>query len=176
MNDRTIKAIFTMALLASAVARCKAQDTTPADAASETPQALQRSIEDLNLVGAAVTMPQISDTLFGVESGVRRSLYGRGVLLRVNVLPRISVNLLDGPVPANQQVYIGQRPTWLTGVNPILTADLRQLHLRNAQLNIGGAWRWTTWNPAGPKTIALSTLYLYKMWRDHQVEIKAGYI
>jgi len=48
--------------------------------------------------------------------------------------------------------------------------------LHNAQLNIGAAWRWTTWDPAGPKTIALSTLYLYKMWRDHLVEMKAGYI
>jgi len=130
----------------------------------------------LNLVGGSATMPLISDTVLGTESGFRGALFSEGILLRANVLPRFSVNLLDGPVPANQQVYIGQRPTWITGLNPILTADLRQLHLHNAQLNIGAAWRWTTWNPAGPKTIALSTLYFYKMWRDHLVEIKAGYI
>ena len=121
-------------------------------------------------------MPLISDSLLGTHSRFRRALFREGILFRVNVLPRVSVNLLDAPVPPNQQVYIGQRPTWITGLNPILTADLRQLHLRNAQLNIGGAWRWTTWNPAGPKTISLSTLYLYKMWREHQVEMKAGYI
>jgi porin len=86
------------------------------------------------------------------------------------------VNLLDGPVPQDQQVYIGQRPTWITGLNPVLTFDLRQLRLHNAQLNIGAAWRWTTWNPAGPKTISISTLYLYKMWSDRRVELKAGYI
>jgi porin len=139
-------------------------------------QASEYSIENLNLVGGAATMPLISDSVLGTHSRFRRALFSEGILFRVNVLPRVSVNLLDAPVPPGQQVYIGQRPTWITGLNPILTADLRQLHLRNAQLNIGGAWRWATWNPAGPKTIALSTLYLYKMWREHQFEMKAGYI
>ena len=163
-------------VLSLAAAPCRAQSVSPADTLSE-PQALPTySIESLNLVGAAVTMPLISDTLLGVESGVRRALFGEGILFRANVLPRISANLLDGPVPPDQQVYIGQRPTWITGVNPILTADLRQLHLRNAQLNIGAGWRWTNWNPAGPKTFALSTLYFYKMWGDRRVEMKAGYI
>jgi porin len=163
-------------LLSLLSALCNAQ-TSPAAGAASGAQALAGySIEGLNLVGAPVTMPLISDTLLGVESDFRRTLFSKGVLLRANVLPRISANLLDPPAPPDQQAYIGHRPTWITGVNPILTADLRQLHLRNAQLNIGAAWRWTTWNPAGPKTIALSTLYLYKMWREGQVEIKAGYI
>jgi porin len=131
-------------------------------------------IEGLNLVGAPVTMPRISDTLFGTESGFRRALFSQGILLRANFLPRVTVNLLDAPVPPDQQAYIGQRPTWITGLNPILTADLRQLHLHDAQLNIGAGWRWTTWNPAGPKTLALTTLYFYKKWR--LVEMKAGYI
>jgi porin len=160
------KTICTVALLSLAGAWCSAQGT----------ETSRRSIEDLNLVGAPVTMPPISDTVFGVESGFREALFREGILLRANVLPRVSVNLLDGPVPANQQAYIGQRPTWISGVNPILTADLRQLGLHNAQLNIGAAWRWTNWNPAGPKTISLSSLYLYKMWRDHLVEMKAGYM
>lgn len=121
-------------------------------------------------------MPLISDSILGVDSEFRRALFSKGLLFRVNALPRVTVNVLDGPVPASQQVYIGQRPTWITGLNPILTADLRQLGLRNAQLNIGAAWRWTTWNPAGPKTISLTSLYLYKMWGDRRVEMKAGYL
>lgn len=176
MNDRLVNALLTVALLSSAGTLCSGQTTTASPALRETPRDPERSIEDLNLVGAAATMPRVSDSLLGTESGFRRALFGKGILIRANVLPRFSVNLLDGPVPASQQVYIGQRPTWITGLNPILTADLRQLHLHNAQLNIGGAWRWTTWNPAGPKTIALSTLYLYKMWRDHLFEMKVGYI
>lgn len=121
-------------------------------------------------------MPLISDTIFGTESGFRQSLFSQGILIRANVLPRVSINLMDDPVRPMQQAYIGERPTWITGINPILTADLRQLGLRDAQLNIGGAWRWTNWNPAGPKTISLSSLHLYKMWRDRQIEMKAGYI
>jgi porin len=135
-------------------------------------------MEELNLVGAAVTMPSIADTLFGVESGFRRRLFRDGILLRANVIPRVTVNLLDfgGSEAGAPQSYIGQRPTWITGVNPILTANLRQLGLRHAQLQIGGGWRWTNWNPAGPKTVGLTTLYLYKMWREGQVEMKAGYV
>jgi porin len=50
------------------------------------------------------------------------------------------------------------------------------LRLRHAQLNIGGAWKWSTWVPAGPKVFTLSNLYLYKAWADNRVEMKAGYI
>ncbi len=175
MDKRTSKLILTPLLLSLTGLFCRAQSTRPSVIVSETPPA-ERSIEDLNLVGAPVTMPRISDTLLGDESGFRQALFGEGILLRANVLPRISMNLLDGPVPPDQQVYIGQRPTWITGVNPILTADLRQVHLHNAQLNVGFGWRWTNWNPAGPKTVSLTSLYLYKMWRYYQVEIKAGYI
>jgi porin len=162
-------------LLALAGLSAHAQDSRPlADSRKSPPD--QRSFEDLNLAGAAVTMPSFADTILGVESGFRQALFSRGIALRANVLPRVSVNLLESPVPAAQQSYIGHRLTWITGVNLILTADLRQLKLRNAQLNIGGGWRWTTWNPAGPKTISLSSLYLYKMWREHRVEMKAGYM
>jgi hypothetical protein len=42
-------------------------------------------------------------------------------------VPRYSQNLLDGPAPSGQQVYIGHRPTFISGVNPIFTADRRQL-------------------------------------------------
>jgi len=56
MNDQMIKTIITIAVLAFPVALCNAQGTTPSDAAAETPQALKRSIEDLNLVGAPVVL------------------------------------------------------------------------------------------------------------------------
>lgn len=162
-------------LLACAWLACDAQEISLKPGAAGSPEPT-RSMEHLNLVGAAVTMTAISDTLLGDESGFRQALFRHGILFRVNVIPRISVNLFDRPVAAAQQSYIGQRPTWITGVNPILTADLRQLGLRNAQLHAGAAWRWTTWNPAGPKTISLMTLYLYKMWGERRLEIKAGYI
>ena len=175
MNQRRVNTILIQFTLAGSRMLCSAQTAAHTETFAPAP-ATERSIEDLNLVGAPVTMPKISDTILGVDSGFRRALFSEGLLVRANVLPRISVNLLDAPVPASEQAYIGQRPTWITGVNPILTADLRQLHLQNAQLNVGFGWRWTNWNPAGPKTLALSTLYFYKMWGVDRVEIKAGYI
>jgi len=167
-----MKALVALTLSVAAAAGSRAQ---AAPAGPIRPPA-ERSIEDLNLVGGSATMPRFADTVLGTRSRFRRALYEKGVVFRVNVLPRVSVNALDGPVPPSRQVYIGQRPTWITGVNPILTADLRQLGLHDAQLHLGGAWRWTNWNPAGPRTLALSTLYLYKGWRARRVEVKAGYI
>ena len=165
-----------MAVSLSASALCNAQSTTAQPNLPEPPAAPERSIEDLNLVGAAVTMPALSDSVLGVESGFRRALFSKGMLFRVNVIPRYSQNLLDDPVPPGQQVYIGQRPTWISGVNPIFTADLRQLGLRQAQLNVGFGWRWSNWGPAGPNTLAMTSLYFFKGWGDRRVELKAGYI
>jgi porin len=175
MTIRYKEGFLGVALLSWATTLCSAQSAPPSPIVPETPAA-QRSIEDLNLTGADVAFPQFSDTVLGVESGFREALYSKGMLLRIDFSQSVTVNLLDGPVPAGQQVYIGQRPTSIGHMNPIFTADLRQLHLQGAQFNIGFAWRWTNWNPAGPRTAAISTLYFYKMWRDRRVEMKAGYI
>lgn len=190
MSDRFTKTVLLVAFMLSAPVACEAQVATAPDAtdrsdaqgataepdADETTPAPERSIEDLNLLGAAVTMPPLSDSLLGVDSGFRRAMLGQGLLLRANVVPRFSQNLLDGPAPAGQQVYIGHRPTFISGVNPIFTSDLRQLHLRQAQLNVGFGWRYTSWKPAGPNTLAMTSLYFFKGWGPRRVEMKAGYI
>jgi porin len=170
-----LASLLTLAALLSASTVSLAQGADPA-LATPAVAAAERSIEDLNLVGAAVTMPPFSDSLLGVDSGFRRALFGQGMLLRVNIVPRVSVNLLAAPAPAGQQVYIGHRPTLISGVNPIFTWDLRQLGLRQAQLNAGLGWRYASWKPAGPDTLAMTSLYLFKGWGDRWVEMKAGYI
>jgi porin len=139
------------------------------------PAPLESSIEDLNLLGAAVTNPPFTDTVLGADSAFRRALFEQGTVLRANIVPRFTVNLLDGPVPEAEQRYIGHRPTFIWGLNPVFASDLRQLGLEHAQLNVGFAWRWATWGPAGPNATAVSTLYLFKRWGDRRVEMKAGY-
>jgi porin len=182
MIDSFVKIFLTVTLLlcATALGLGQSKPDSPNPSAMPTPKPKPApspySIESLNLVGAVVTMPTFSDTMFGAESDFRRALFSKGLLFRINALPRYSMNILDAPVPANQQVYIGQRPTFITGMNAVLSADLRQLGLHNAQLNIGAAWRWTNWNPAGPKTISLTSLSFYKMWGKRRVEMKAGYL
>lgn len=162
------------AWLATAVS--DAQGATASGGAAPPEAPVERTIEDLNLVGAPVTMPAFSDTVLGVDSGFRRALFRHGMALRVNIVPRYSQNLLDAPAPPGEQVYIGHRPTFISGVNPIFTADLRQLGLRQAQLNVGLGWRYSTWGPAGPNTVAMTSLYFFKGWGDRRVEMKAGYV
>jgi len=173
-------AALTLALhvAATSPARAQAQPSaaTAATATVTVPTSPQRTSEDLNFQGGATTMPSPSDTVFGTSSAFRRRLFGHGILFRVNVVPRVTMNLLDRPVPKADQVYIGHRPTWILGINPTLTADLRQLGLRQAQLHVSLGLRRTNWNPAGPDTLALSTMYFFKRWGDRRVEMKAGYL
>lgn len=178
-SDSRPRAVARLALLAaivwsSAIPPVVAQGGGPSVVAHESQAS--RPIEDLNLVGAAVTMPPFTDTVIGAASSFRESLAGHGVMVRVNVLSRFSQNLLDPPVPRGQQAYIGQRPTFVIGVNPIVTADLRQLGLRHAQLNIGIGWRYASWKPAGPDALRVTSLHVYKGWRDRRIEVKVGYV
>jgi porin len=138
-----------------------------------TPEA--RSIEDLNLLGADVFMPPFAESVIDVNSRFRAGLARRGLALRVIAGVQYTQNILDSPVPADEQVYVGQRPYEGTLLQGIFTSDLRQLHLRNAQLNISGVWNWVSWDAAYPKTIQMSNLYLYKAWGEDRVEVKAGY-
>jgi porin len=85
-------------------------------------------------------------------------------------------NVLDAPVPADEQVYVGQRPFESAMVQPIVAWDLRQVHLHQAQLYMGGVWNWVIWNPAGPKSLQVWDLYFYKSLGEKRVEVKAGYI
>jgi porin len=153
-----------------------AQSVTAPQPPPAAPPPPERSIEDLNLLGGGTTMPAFADTALGADSSVRRAMYRHGLLLRFDIIPRASGNLLDAPVDADQQVYIGQRPTLISGVNTIFTADLRQLGLKHAQLNAGLGWRYTTWSPAGPNTLGLTTLYFFNRWGQRRVEMKAGYL
>lgn len=174
VSCRALRFFSLLALLApSAVSH--AQGTSVPPAASTAPVAAERSIEDLNLLGAAVSNPPFTDTVLGADSGFRRALFERGMLLRANVVPRFTMNLLDGPVPESEQRYIGHRPTFIWGLNPVFVADLRQLHLQHAQLNVGFAWKWATWAPAGPNATTVSTLNFFQRWGDRRVEMKAGY-
>ena len=142
----------------------------------DSPSPAERLIEDLNYVGGEAAMPPFSDSIIDLDSEFRRGLFSHGIAFRVIVQPQYAQNVLDAPVAADEQVYVGQR--WFAGamVQPIFTADLRQLGLRHAQLCIGGVWNWVTWDPAGPKTLQLWNLYLFKAFGEDRLEIKAGYV
>jgi hypothetical protein len=67
-------------------------------------------------VGGAVSSPPFTESILGADSAFRQALFEHGMLLRANVVPRFTINLLDGPVPESEQRYIGQRPTFIWGL------------------------------------------------------------
>jgi porin len=168
-------------MLATALLLCagilsSAQSKDASQGLPDSPTPAGRSIEDLNYLGGDAAMPPFTDSVIDVDSGFRRALLSKGLAFRVITGPQYTQNMLDKPVTADEQVYVGQRAFESEFVQPIFSADLRQLHLEHAQFYLGGVWNWASWNPAGPKTVQLWALYFYKSYGADRVEVKAGYI
>ena len=153
-----------------------AAEDKSADPSNPTVPSHPRTIEDLNLKGAAAENPPFTDTLLGADSAFRRGLFAHGLLFRLGVNGAYIQNTLAAPVPANAQTYSGQRPFGEYSLNPVLTADLRQLGLQKAQLTINGQIQQASWNPAQPWAATLESIYFYKEFGQDRVEMKLGYI
>ncbi len=175
-NVRRINAMIATALLLFAGTLSNAQNKDAGQGLPDSPRPVERSIEDLNYLGGDAAMPPFSDSVIDINSGFRRKLLSKGIAFRVITGIEYTQNMLDKPVPADEQVYAGQRAFETSFVQPILAADLHQLHLQHAQLYLGGVWNWASWNPAGPKSIQLWALYFYKAYGADRLEMKAGYI
>jgi porin len=121
-------------------------------------------------------MPTFADSIISVDSSFRKALFRKGLAFRVISQIQYVQDMLNSPVPPHEQVYVGQRAFESAMAQPILVSDLRQLHLRKAQLYAGAVWNWVSWNPAGPKSLQLWDLYFYKAFGDERFEMKAGYI
>jgi porin len=179
MNSKNVRTISMrrasfIVVLAAVSARAQATKETPK--IPETPLSTTTSIEALNYLGGDTSMPPFSDSAIGVNSEFRHAMLSKGMALRLIAQGQYAQNMLDPPVGANEQVYVGQRAFTGAMLQPIFTADLRQLHLRNAQLYAGGVWNWVSWDPAGPKSFQLWDLYFYKAIGEDRLEMKAGYV
>ena len=154
-----------------------AQNTSAsASAGANTTLSEPPGMENLNILGAAIKMPPFTDTLLGGNSAYRRALYSKGFVLRSNTTVSYTQNTLNPPVPDNKQTYMGEREFIRLMANPILTYDMRAFHLRSAELNFAAGLNWVSWDPAGPNSIVMSNLYLYKAFAEGHVETKIGYI
>jgi len=173
--DPTIRGILTAAFVVCVGISSHAQSNDTGLRLPEPPPPA-RSIEDLNYLGGDAAMPPFSDSIIDIKSAFRQGLFRHGLAFRVITGPQYTQNMLDAPVPADEQVYVGQRAFESMFVQPILTADLHQLHLKQTQLYMGAVWNWVSWNPAGPKTLQMWNLHLYKALGEDRVEIKAGYV
>lgn len=162
-----------LSLCAAPHVRAATQGNAAMDTTGPSPQ---RTIEDLNLKGAAANNPPFTDSILGADSSFRRSLFRHGLLLRMGANAAYIQNTLAAPVSADAQTYTGQRPFWQYSLNPVLSADLRQLGLRGAQLNINGQLQQASWDPAQPEAWTISSLYLFKEFGEDRVEMKLGYL
>jgi porin len=174
-NRRILRALAVVLVLYTGILS-HAQKNETRQGLPDSPVLAEHSIEDLNYLGGDAAMPPFSDSVIDVNSEFRQALFRRGISFRVITGLQYTQNMLDAPVPADDQVYVGQRTFGSSFVQPIVVADLRQLHLRNAQLYMGAVGDWVSWNPAGPKSIQLWALYFYKSFGEDRVELKAGYI
>ena len=175
-NQRMVRIWLAAFMVLFAGLGARAQATTDAGNIPDAPPPSTNSIEALNYLGGDASMPPFSDSVLGVDSKFRKAMLRHGMALRLIAQGQYTQNMLDAPAPADEQVYVGQRAFSGAMLQPILTADLRQLHLRNAQLYLGGVWNWVSWDPAGPKAFQLWDLYFYKAFGEDRVEMKAGYV
>lgn len=178
-KSKVLQVLWLAALLAEATA-AYAQQADGTEAAAVPPQAeirsAVRSPEELNYVGGDTTMPPMADSAVAADNAYHKALWDKGVALRVIAQAVYTQNALSAPVAADEQVYVGERPFEIGMVQPILSADLRQLHLKQAQVYISGDFDWVSWRPAGPKTFQLWDLYFYRVFGADRVQVKAGYV
>jgi porin len=174
MNTRCKLIRMALAIVVIAAGR-PSSNAQEQKASADLPHPAVASIESLNIPGGDAALPPLSDSAIDVDSPFRQALWRHGIALRLINTMRYAQNTLQAPVPADQQVYVGQHPFEGEMINPILTCDLRQGGLKHAQLDLSGVWQWVSWEPAGPKAFGLWTLYLYKEFGRDRVEVKAGY-
>jgi len=117
-------------------------------------------------------MPPFSDSVIDVDSAFRMHSFARALPFESLRGPQYTQNMLDPPVSAEEQVYVGQRAFESSFVQPILSSDLRQLHLQHAQLYMGGVWNWASWNPAAQSRCSCGPLFLQGN-RNDRLEVKA---
>ena len=175
MKTQVAKAVLAASVIMGNAAFSLAQSPTAPLADSGEQQVSRNSIENLNYLGGDVSMPPFTESLIGVNSAYRRAMFNKGLALRFLTQVQYAQNTLDAPVAADAQSYAGQRYYGAAMTEAIFTADLRQLHLNHAQLNITVPWNWVSWRPAGPKTFDIWSLSLYKKFGEDRVEVKAGY-
>jgi porin len=135
-----------------------------------------RTLEDLNLKGGIADNPPFTDSLLGVDSQLRRTLFHHGLLFRMAANSVYVQNTLASPLAADDQHYTRQRQFFGYSLNPVLSADLRQFGLHRAQLNINGQIQQSTWEPAQPYAATVTSIYVYKEFGEDRAELKIGYI
>ena len=133
--------------------------------------------EALRIKGLTIALPGPQDTIDPDFVGIRSSLAALGI----GYIGYSSNNFFDNMLPAErttfgQQVYSGQKPTFLTNNVMQFTYDLSRYGIPDGQIVVGGIYNYDTWDPGGPNALGLATLSYYQTFLNKQVELKVGYL
>jgi porin len=133
--------------------------------------------ESLRIRGTYLALPAPKDTIDPDFGGIRSWLASFGI----GYIGYSNNTFFDNMLPAErttfgQQVYNGQKPTFVTNNVMQLTYDLSRYGIPDGQIVIGGIYIHDTWKPAGPNALSLATLSYYQTFLNKQVEVKLGYL
>ena len=112
--------------------------------------------ESLRIRGIYLALPGPQDTIDPDFAGIRSSLGSLGIGYIGYSNNTFFNNLLSGERSTfGQQVYNGQKPTFVTNNVMQLTYDLARYGVPDGQIFVGGIFIYDTWEPAGPKALSL---------------------
>ena len=142
-------------------------------AATSTPT----DFESLRVKGLNVALPGPQDTIDPDFAGIRSSLASLGI----GYIGYTNNSFFDNTLPVQrtifgQQVYNGQKPTFLSNNVMQLTYDLSRYGIPDGQIVLGGIYQNDTWDAGGPNALSLATLSYYQTFLNKQVELKVGYL
>jgi porin len=142
-----------------------------------TPATPTPDFEALRIKGLTIALPGPQDTIDPDFAGIRSSLAALGI----GYIGYSNNNFYDNMLPAErstfgQQVYSGQKPTFLTNNVMQMTYDLSRYGISDGQIVVGGIYNFDTWDPGGPNALSLATLSYYQTFLNKQVELKVGYL
>ncbi|WP_271498237.1 hypothetical protein [Bradyrhizobium sp. CCBAU 11357] len=87
-----------------------------------------------------------------------------------NLLPNAARSTIEN------QLYMGQNPTFASTNFMIVTYDLSRFGLSDRQIVLGAEQQHWTWDRAGPDRVGLNTLAYYQTFFDRTLELKLGYL
>ena len=158
-------------------ATCHAAELAENTAFGSAPATPTPDFEALRIKGLTVALPGPQDTIDPDFAGIRSSLAALGI----GYIGYSNNNFYDNMLPAErttfgQQVYNGQKPTFLTNNVMQMTYDLSRYGISDGQIVVGGIYNFDTWDPGGPNALSLATLSYYQTFLNKQVELKVGYL
>jgi hypothetical protein len=122
-THRRISGALATALLLCACIVSNAQNKDASQRLPELSAPAEHSIEELNYLGGDAAKVPFSDSVIDINSRSCQAILCKGLAFRVITGPQCTQNILAAPVPADDQVYVGQ--LWRVGTTITGSRSLR---------------------------------------------------